>query len=336
MWTVRTCFSPIDHTRRMPRRNPIPPALVGRPFAVSAALAAGVSKDRLRSKDLQKPFHGVRAIGLDLDLLESRCRAYAARMRSDHVFSHLTAALVLGIPLPEISDCLTVHVTAPRPHRAPRGRGFVGHQEEFDAADVMVIRGIRITPPALTWCALANLLDLPDLVAAGDYLVTGRPFENVLPFLTLAELKAATAVKVGARGQRARIAALALIREGPLSRPETLVRLLLGSAGIPEPQINEPVYDPRGSFVATPDLTWPQFRVALEYEGDHHREVKQFRKDIGRIERLIDEGWSVMKVSADDLFVRPGELIERAERRLRSAGWSGSIRQLRQIGQFRR
>lgn len=89
---------------------------------------------------------------------------------------------------------------------------------------------------------------------------------------------------------------------------------------------------PRGLM---PDLRWHRYRTCLEYLGDGHRSISQFRFDVGRNERFLDEEWLVMKVTADDLFDRPRELVARLARRLRSRGWVGTI-DLTQVGRFLR
>ena len=74
-----------------------------------------------------------------------------------------------------------------------------------------------------------------------------------------------------------------------------------------------------------PDLHWPGYRVALEYQGDHHREKKRFRADISRLERLVDGGWLVIQVTAKELYGDPQVIVERVARRLASRGWAGRI-----------
>ena len=301
------------------------------PFTVAAARDLGFGRGKLRSKQLTRPFHGVRA-PVSGGLLEL-CRAYATRMHPAHAFSHATAAALWGMPLPRSVDEGVIHVSAPAPLRAPEGKRVSGHRVTGLVAMDRV--GLRVTTPALTWVQLSEALAPHDLVAAADYAITGNPFVNVLPLATLAELGAAHARGAG-RGRRARALALPLVQAGALSRPESLVRVLLMRAGIPAPQVNASIVDARGSFVAMPDLAWPEFTFAIEYEGDHHREVRQFRRDIRRIEVLIDLGWSVMKVSADDLFDRPDELIARVLQRLISRGWTAPRIELRQTAHFRR
>lgn len=304
----------------MPRELPAP--FDRAPFAVSAARQAGVTAGRLRSRDLSQPFHGVRVQGAASTLFE-RCRALVPRMRAGESISHTTAAALWGMPLPLSLANDLVHVTAAA--RAMRGRGIVGHSEAI--AGSVLLDGVPVVPPAQVWRQLSTMMEWPDLVAVGDFLVTGRPFENILPFATADELEA-THRASGNRGRARRRSALAHTAGGPFSRPESLSRVLFRLAGLPEGESNAPVSDARGSFLAMPDLGWPAYRVAYEYEGDHHRATRQFRADISRIERLVDHGWIVVKGSADDLFDRPDELVRRVARRLAGRGWSGALREL--------
>lgn len=299
------------------------------------AIARGVTRDRLRSRDLQRPFHGTRATGLDLSLLADRCRAYTPRMIDGHAFSHLTAAELFGFPLPLGGTSPSVHVTAPSPARAPAGRGIVGHQGRLLPLDVVDRGGLSVVSAAVAWCQVGERLGVDDLIAIGDWIVTGSPFQNMLPLATLEELAEATAARSGGRGHRARATALPQIREGPLSRPESFLRLLLVRAGIPEPQLNVMCFTERGEQIEMPDLAWPDFTTVGQYEGDHHRGQAQFRRDIRRDERFVDHGWTVVKASADDLFGRPAELVERFARRLWANGWQGRI-DLREVGRFSR
>jgi hypothetical protein len=154
-----------------------------------------------------------------------------------------------------------------------------------------------------------------------------------LPLCDRDDLEAAIAERLHGPGHRVRCTALDEIREGALSRPESLIRLLVVRCGIPEPVINGDVLGQAGQFIAMPDLQWPEFRVALEYQGDHHRDKKQFRKDIARLERLADEGWLVIQVSASELYANPQLIVERVARRLASRGWVGRIH-LRRITTF--
>jgi very-short-patch-repair endonuclease len=64
-------------------------------------------------------------------------------------------------------------------------------------------------------------------------------------------------------------------------------------------------------FIARVDLAYPVERVALEYEGDHHRERATFRRDIARVNALTALGWIVIRVTADDIYRNPEQLTQR-------------------------
>ena len=57
------------------------------------------------------------------------------------------------------------------------------------------------------------------------------------------------------------------------------------------------------------DLGWPEYMVAVEYDGDHHRaDRRQYVKDIRRIEKLERMGWIIIRVVAED---RPADIVRR-------------------------
>jgi very-short-patch-repair endonuclease len=61
-------------------------------------------------------------------------------------------------------------------------------------------------------------------------------------------------------------------------------------------------------------MGWEQLKLAVEYDGDHHRTSRrQFNKDIARAEALTDLGWTDVRVTAEDT---PGGVIARV-----SATW---------------
>jgi len=134
---------------------------------------------------------------------------------------------------------------------------------------------------------------------------------------TLPELVAAVDSWRGRSGARKLVAALPQVRIGPLSRPETLARLLIVAAGLPEPELNVKIYDDHGRFLAMGDLVWREARAIGEYEGDHHRtDPRQFRRDILRRERVEDHDWRLTRFTTDDICLRPAEFVARFVSRL--------------------
>lgn len=223
----------------MPRHVPIPDELAARPFSLSDGLAAGLTVQRMRGPDLVRPFHGSRVAAATPADLIGLCEAYARRAPDSHFFSHVTAALHWRIPLPRrLRSLAALDVAVAKPAALPRAARVRGHRLSDRAVHITERYGLRLIDAASAWCQLAAVLNHRDLVAAGDHLVL-RPWiagADRRPFVTLSEL-AARAAGYGAPGGRAARVAMADVREGAESRPESHLRLLLVDAGLPEPEL---------------------------------------------------------------------------------------------------
>jgi hypothetical protein len=302
-------------------RTPLPPRLDGRAFGVEEARAAGLSPKRLRGADLATPHRGVRAPAGPRTHLQ-RAEDYAERMGELEIFSHVTAAHLLGAPLPGRVLDGPVHVAVMEPQRAPRVRGVIGHQLKARRYRALTKGKLRVLDPADVWVQLADILRLDELIVVGDFLITGtEPYDARPPLTSRAELERAVLRAGGARGIRIARAALDEIRYGCLSPQETRLRLLIERAGLPAPALNHRIFDERGRTIAMFDGAYPEQKLAYEYMGDHHRvDRSTYRNDMVRRARAEDLGWTQLDISADDLDVRPLETLARIARRLRAAG----------------
>ncbi|MGN7798196.1 endonuclease domain-containing protein [Leifsonia sp. 22587] len=280
---------------------PLPRELSSAPFRVVDAARSGVGAGRLRGPDLARPVRGVR-MPANGDLT-TRCRALLLHRRTDMWFSHLTAARLWGIPLPRhLEGEERIHVTVPSTARAPQIAGVVGHVAT--TPERTIHRALPLSTPAQTWLELAPALPRDRLIAAADYLLGAS-------LTTTEKLQAAVDSAHGRRGIAAARLALPLIRQGAESPAESALRVLLHDAGIAPPELNYRIHARDGGFVARVDLAYPDQRLVLEYEGDHHRvDADQWHKDIRRQGRLEDLGWRVIRVTAADL-ASPGPLIAR-------------------------
>ena len=236
----------------------------------------------------------------------------------------MTAARLWDCPLPNrLSADEPLHVSTLVPARAPRSRGIRGHQVQTETP-IAFRHGFPVSDPASTWLALASTLQLDDLVAVGDHLVLS-PFvldpHNLRPHTSVEALQEQIA-RYGARGVRAAASAVRLIRQGAESRPESLLRLLILRAGLPEPAINIDVTDATGRRLGRADLVYPEWRTIVEYDGDQHRtDAGQYDRDITRVEDFAGADWSVVRVRSRGLFVTPDDTVARIERALRRGGW---------------
>ena len=321
---------------RGPRR-PLPAELQQSAFTLSEGRSAGLGDKRLRSRDLDRPFRGVRVArdargwepavdGLPAppaDLVD-RCAALLTVLRGRVAFSHLTAARLWPIPLPPADPDECLHVAVPPPGRPPRRTGVVGHELLDRQVRIVGRHGFPMVDPASTFCHLSSMLDLPDLVAVGDALVLQpvhpHPYDD-RPWLSLSDLSDRVAGFHGRGKARAR-QALPLIRRGAESRRETLLRLAIIDSGLPEPEVNGEVYAPDGRFLGRGDLVYRRWRVIAEYDGDQHRtSTRQFDKDARRLDDFAAHGWRVVRITGRSFTADPADCVARVLRALLAAGW---------------
>jgi hypothetical protein len=256
-----------------------------------------------------------------------RCEQYALVMPGDQFFSHTTAAVLWDLTLPPglLLQCVErgIDVAVLAPGRTPRGARVRGHNVKASHVSVRVHRGLRLTSPASTWACLAGeVTDTHELVAVGDSVVREPMFGSRIGALATPN-ELAAAVSAGRRPGVLRLReALPLVRTRSLSRPESLLRLLLVSSGIPEPELNHAIHDHTGAVIAWGDLVYPRERVVVEFEGDHHRvDREQWTSDILRQERLERCGWLVVRVTGVQLMTQATAVVGRVRHALRERSW---------------
>jgi Protein of unknown function (DUF559) len=308
--------------------SPLPEPLAAGPFTTAAALELGVSRKRLRGTDLAAPFHGVRSSGEPADVHE-RAAAYAERMAPGHVFAGITAARLWGLPVESRwrpDEPLVIGV----PAGATRTRAAGTRVRRFDPARLSsgTVRGLRTLGPVSAVMSMARETSADDLVVLIDALVTpSKRYPRLSlprsPFTTVSELAAFAERCRGIHGASAFGAAVERARPGADSPKESQSRLVIVAAGLPEPVVQFEVWVD-GVRRAVIDLAYPELKIAIEYEGDHHRtDAAQWAKDIRRQELLESLGWIVIRVTKGELRRGGRELVERVrrarERRAQSA-----------------
>lgn len=316
----------MPHHDRVPERVPLPESLQN--FSVAEGRRAGLTDARMKSPDLSRPFHGVRTrhpLDHRAPPIVAMCASYAPLLTDRQLFSHTTAALLWHCPLPaRVEPPLPLHVTTMGALHAVRRAGVIGHRVNTGAATVRRRYGFPVSDPIAVFCQLASILEIDDLVAVADHLVLDPAVLDPLdprPFVSPGLLRAGVGTFRG-RGCRAAASAVLLSRPGAESRRETMLRLLLVRAGLPEPEVNPEVYSDEGRWLARADLVYRRWKVIAEYDGDHHRTDRaQYERDQARIERLQDAGWIVVRVRARGLTTARDETVARVERALTRRGW---------------
>lgn len=224
---------------------------------------------------------------------------------------NVTAARLYGLPLPRSAD-KRVHVALSDLNATKRRRGLVLHR--YAGLQSCDFFGLSLIAVPQLFAELAAVLTIEQLVTFGDAAV-GR--WHCGPLTTIDAIRAEVASRTRLIGRRTADRALDLMREDVDSPPETEVRLRLVAAGLPEPTVHPPVYCSTIDAVLRPDMGYPGVKVAIEYEGEHHRSSsEQFAEDNRRAAALEAEGWTIVKVSKDTDKAEFCHIVEQHLRRL--------------------
>ncbi|MGI8946686.1 MAG: hypothetical protein ACR2FV_01650 [Ornithinimicrobium sp.] len=278
-----------------------------RPFTRKQADEAGLSWRYLAGPKVRRLFRNVyvsAALVPGVELLVGAAR----ELVGEHACaSHHTAALLWGGVVPHSSD---VHVTVPTGCVRNRSEGVHVHAADREQVDH---RGQPVTTPADTFVDLGRYLELVDLVVLGDSLVKAG-------VTTPEELIEAARTATG-RGARTVRRAAAYVRVGVDSPMETRARLLMVLAGLPEPAVNHVLRDDSGVVRRRLDLSYPQFRLAIEYDGRQHAENSaQWQGDVRRREQLDQWQWRLVVLLSGDIYTSPGQTLQRIRAAMESCG----------------
>lgn len=184
--------------------------------------------------------------------------------------------------------------------RRPPGIQTWGSRLAPDEIDT--VAGLPVTSPARTALDLGCWYDTMTAVAGIDALARATN-------LKLADVELLTARYPGRRGIERIRASLDLVDAGAQSPKESWLRVVLVKAGLPKPQTQIPVHDEFGRATAYLDMGWESRQVAVEYDGEQHRNNRrQYTWDIRRLEMLQRRGWIVVRVVVGD---QPADIIRR-------------------------
>jgi hypothetical protein len=180
-----------------------------------------------------------------------------------------------------------------RDGRRPRiERAGCVHHRGLETRTVLEVHGLRATSPLDTWSDLAGHWSRPHLLALADVLLRRE-------LSTPVALRSAADQRRGRRhaGDLATIGSLA--RAGSASPGESLARWWFWTWGLPEPELNVPVLDDHGSWLATSDFVWRARRVVGEYDGDVHRvDRATWERDRERRATIEDADWLYVEMTA--------------------------------------
>ncbi len=114
--------------------------------------------------------------------------------------------------------------------------------------------------------------------------------------------------------------ALELIRVGADSAKETAFRLAVIDAGLPEPELQVPV-EPRRPGGRRADAGYPEYKIAIQYDGSSHFTPDRARADQRRDNEFVAAGWTVLKFNVEDDREGFATAIQQLKVALLSRGW---------------
>jgi hypothetical protein len=205
------------------------------------------------------------------------CRAIALRLPEGVVISGPSAAFLYGIEhAARINDpvCVTTRPGV-RVQASRRVNVHVNQLEPQDIASDSDPSCVSVTRAA--W-DVASWLPLEKSVPILDAMLNRA-------LITPADLDALTGDDVGRRGRRQCRTAFSLVDPAARDPRESQFRVRLILAGVPAPALQPAVRLENGAVV-TPDMAWPQHRVAIEYSTP-------------RTGLLTASGWLVIHVPSD-------------------------------------
>lgn len=257
-------------------------------------------------------YRGVRAsMGLSVELTE-RVDALLTLFPSA-VVGGWTAARLLGVPYSAGFDPTII-----LPRRRPRPGVVMWHDALPESDVVDMCGGYRCTTPERTAADLARHLPKDEAIAALDQCV--RCLRNGRQATTVDRVR--QFVDSSRYFHRGAVVYEVLDEvDGRAESPwETQTRLLLhrNRFAMFEPQVV--VLGGRYRL----DLAAPEYRIAVEYDGAHHRSGEQRARDVERWNALQqDAGWEVIPATKSSVTTGSPILLARVRRALRRRGWDG-------------
>lgn len=212
-------------------------------------------------------------------------------------------------------------------HNIRSQRGFTVSEERITYLDMRVIDGVPVASPSfaaafeMRYAPSAREAHVVFEMAAYNDLLSGAEIATLL-----VELNGWTGVP------QAR-SVLPHMDENYWSPQEVrLHQIWCHDAQLPPMLTNRPVFDRHGNHIATPDLLDEEAGLAVDYNGEHHLDLLQHRRDRGREERLRSCGLEHLVVLGGDSH-DIGMLVSRlhrARKRARFAapsarGWTTTL-----------
>ncbi|CAM3596393.1 type IV toxin-antitoxin system AbiEi family antitoxin domain-containing protein [Smaragdicoccus niigatensis] len=227
------------------------------------------------------------------------------RLHKDSVVSHVSAAVLHGLPLWR-TDIGRVYVTRPGSTTCETTRvKFIG--QPLSSEEIVSIDGIRVTSLNRTLLDVVRTLPFEQAVVVGDAaLRRGAQLPTNLD---------------RRRGNEQARRTLEFLDGRSESVGESRSRVLIDRKSITKPLVQVTILDHSGGFIGRVDLCWPEYGLVGEFDGDDKYRSSDAPNVVGlekaREGRLRDAGWNVVRWGWKDLD-EPADMIRRLGKNLTS------------------
>ena len=304
--------------------------LTTQPFTPTTAREAGVRPQALArlvaSGLLRRPVHGV-YVAPDLpDTVELRARCLSLVTPRDCVVVDRHAGWLLGAQMVlapgEHLELRPLSVFRPSDHGRLRCSLVRSGERNLVAGDVIEVEGIRVTTPLRTAWDLGRVRWVDEAITGLDAMLRLGAFSRD-------ELVGGVERFRGMRWVRTLRVAAPRADGRAESPPESIIRERCRENGMDDVEPQVELWD-GDRFVARFDVASRRLRAAVEYDGvEWHSSPEQRARDTARRADAVRLGWSVLVLTADDVFGQNRtcdeqiqSFVRRARLRAGLNGWS--------------
>lgn len=256
-------------------------------------ITEGELKSRLRSGSIQRLRRGHYAFTVDESPEERHLRLMSATAlvaAQTSVFSHTSAAVVHGLPVPT-SALEVATMTRTSPGHGDGGPQLRVRNTRLEVDQVTVVGGFRVTTAERTVCDITRLSPFEWGVAAADSALR----QGVDPMALQRTLQ----MHPRLHGVKLARHVIAFADGRSESVAESLSRAQMAKWGIPRPVLQYEIFDHDGEFVGRADFAWPELGLVGEVDGK------------AKYEQLLKPGQSAAEAVMEE---------KRREQRIRRCG----------------
>lgn len=286
--------------------EPIPDALRSIPFTSKQAEAAGLPKQRLRSRRFVQEHPRVWRCA-DYELSHSGAiQAARLAMPADAHLTGISRLQALGL---DFGPRIPIRFVVARDHHIALDGIFLHRTRRLPPIDDV---GVTVAAAFVAHCALARVIDA---IKVGDWLLHHG-------HTTAAEIRDRGLAELWRPGSGEAVWVLDRLDGAARSLRESETRAVLEFAGLPRPAVNEKLVMSDG-LVLTPDLRSRETGLVVEYEGRQHQEHRgQYTLDIDRYAAYRRDGVPYLLVTSE-LLARPQRLVRQVHGELVRNGYTG-------------